>query len=83
MGQVSFVFVKYEQLPTESKVDSLEWRTLDLLNNFHHSHTSKEDEMYDLRTAIDNKILDLVVLRDLATRFGNHRAWEVLKAVSE
>ena len=73
-----FRFVKLEQLPTSEEAELLEWRTLDLMNNFFYSHTTRTDEIVDLTQAICSNKLDIHVLLNLATRYGTQEAKRTL-----
>lgn len=80
IGNLCFVFTKFDQLPSALEASSIEWRTLDLLNNFHYSHTPVSDEIHDLRIAFEKKIVNMTLLCGLAERFGNDQAREVIHA---
>lgn len=76
-------FVKFEQLPTAEEAQLLEWRTLDLMNNIYYSHTTRADEIWDLKEAFTSKKLDVHVMLELAEKYGNEEARLALREAME
>jgi hypothetical protein len=55
LGGLNHKFIKVETLPDEREAKLLEWKVIDLMNNFKYSHTSKWEELQDLVKALKSK----------------------------
>lgn len=74
-----FEFIKVESLPSEEDAKSLEWRAVDLMNNFKYCKHSVEDEVGDLVRAFRSKALNLDKMKELTSKCGNEDAKQVLE----
>ena len=83
MSGWTFRFVKFEKLPTTEETELVEWRTLDLMNNFFYSHTTRMDEISDLVQALCSYKLDIQVMLNLASKYVTAEARRVLDEAME
>lgn len=78
-----YEFIKVKELPTEEEAKWVEWRVIDLINNFKYSHTPKEDLIVDLNTSISNQRLNLKVLQTMASKYGTEDTQLLIAAVGK
>ena len=72
-------FFKFNRLPEKEEVELVEWRVIDLMNNFKYSHTSKEGELMDLVKALGTKKLNLEKFLELAKKYANEETKQMIK----
>lgn len=66
-----FRFVKFVTLPTPEEAETLEWRTVDLMNNFGYSNISIDDEIGQLAQALQSQELQLNTMKEFTSKNGN------------
>jgi len=78
LNGASFKFIKL-QLPDEREAETIEWRVIDLMNNFRQSHTTVQEEISDLAAALRTQKLNQHVMIELARKYGTKETKRVLK----
>jgi hypothetical protein len=79
---VKYVFFKFAVLPSEDEEKTLEWKTLDLLNNIKYSSKySFATAVQNLYSAILRNVLDYELLSTLSNRYGNDLSKNIVRNV--
>ena len=73
-----FNFVKLDALPSPEEANSVEWRTIDLMNHYGRCKYGPWMELYCLRQAFCNGELKEDLMTDLASRYGNKETQTLL-----
>lgn len=75
---VRFKFVKLDALPSPEEANSVQWKTIDLMNQYGRCKGGTWLEIYCLRKAfLDGKLRKELII-DLASRYGNKATQSVL-----
>jgi hypothetical protein len=76
-----FKFIQLPALPTEEEAKLIEWRVVDLMNNFKYSHTPIGDACDDLARAVHEEILDIGILSSMASKYGSEETKQIVSSI--
>lgn len=80
---ISCLFFKFDPLPTQEESDTLEWKTVDLINHIdkYSCRYSHKRTVQDIITAVINNQLQFKVLYNMAYKYGVELTKSILETV--